>query len=79
MDCGSAEAGVRFQLFVRCTNCLRDTSPVLDVPVADDAPTDVDELLESAALQQFRFECQDCGSAIASLVGANLLRERAAA
>ena len=79
MDCGSVETGVRFQLHVRCEGCLRDSSPVLKVPASDDAPTDVDELLESAVLQQFRFECEDCGSAIAVLVGVNLLRKRIAA
>ncbi|MNU09306.1 hypothetical protein D3C72_2557980 [compost metagenome] len=52
---------------------------MLKVPDADDAPGDVEELLESAVLQQFRFECVDCGSAIASLVGANVIRQREAA
>lgn len=78
MDCCSVDAGVRFQLHIRCANCLRDSSPVLKVPDADDAPGDVEELLESAVLQQFRFECVDCGSAIASLVGANVIRQREA-
>jgi hypothetical protein len=79
MDCCSVDAGARFQLHIRCANCLRDSSPVLNVPDADDAPSDVEELLESAVLQQFRFECDDCGSAIASLVGVNVIREREAA
>ncbi|SMC41327.1 hypothetical protein SAMN06297251_10298 [Fulvimarina manganoxydans] len=59
----------RFTLFVRCANCLRDTKRCLEVPQADDAPSDIDELLDSAYLAGQRFACTQCDSSIATIVG----------
>lgn len=63
----------RFKLHLQCENCRRNTARVLNVPAADDAPRDIDELLESAFLQAQRFTCAQCESAIGTIVGINRL------
>ncbi|MBX4944613.1 hypothetical protein [Rhizobium binae] len=64
-----------FELQIRCENCMRETTRVLSVPRIDDAPGDVEELLESGFLRSLRFSCVRCESAIGLLVGASLRRE----
>lgn len=54
----------RFKLHIRCENCVHDTARVLDIPVDDDAPTTIDELLESAFLARQRFVCIHCDNPI---------------
>ncbi|AZO77744.1 MULTISPECIES: hypothetical protein [unclassified Bosea (in: a-proteobacteria)] len=61
----------RFKLHLQCENCRRNTSHMLDVPEADDAPRDIEELLESAFLQAQSFFCAACESAIGTIVGVN--------
>jgi hypothetical protein len=56
-----------FKLHLRCTNCLKPAVRSLDVPDADDAPRDVDELMQSALLGRLSFACQ-CGSVIGQVV-----------
>lgn len=61
----------RFELHLRCENCRRNSTQMLDVPEAEDAPSDVEELLESAFLQSQVFFCTICESAIGTIVGVN--------
>lgn len=61
----------RFKLHLQCENCRRNSAHTLDVPDADDAPRDIEELLESAFLQAQVFFCTICESAIGTIVGVN--------
>ena len=47
---------------------MRDSERNLSVPCVDDAPSDVAELVESAALQRLTFRCNDCDSAIGRII-----------
>lgn len=58
----------RFKLHYRCLNCERNICRHLDVPDADEAPRDVDELLDSAFLQNQRYFCDGCESFIGTLI-----------
>lgn len=49
-----------FRLGIVCPNCRAHSERRLDVPDVEDAPSDVQELLDSAFLQQQRFACQHC-------------------
>lgn len=63
-DCGVFRA---YELSIRCENCYRETARVIEVPRVDDAPSDVDEFLESAILGNLTFKCQHCDSRIGML------------
>lgn len=65
-NCG-AEVKASFRLGVLCANCGAVSGRRLDVPAVDDAPCDVDELLESEFLRQQRFVCPTCESFIATV------------
>ncbi|WP_371346502.1 hypothetical protein [Ancylobacter sp. IITR112] len=65
----------RFRLKVRCFNCKVDTIHTVDVPVADDAPDGIDELLDSQLLRNQRFTCRSCDAAIGVIVGVTEDRE----
>ena len=65
---------IAFKVYVRCPNCQKDYGCKLEPPEADDAPADIDELLESNFLQSQRFECRGCGSVIGAITGVKLLR-----
>jgi len=54
----------RFRLNVVCQNCRRAYACDLAVPDEDDAPSTIDDLVESAFLAQQRFICPKCESAI---------------
>jgi len=58
----------RFKLMLRCHNCERNVTCILDVPDADDAPRDVDELMDSAFLRSRRFQCRECEGFIGAIV-----------
>lgn len=75
MDAGSAIAA-RFKLHVRCDNCVRDVAQILEVPMADEAPTSIDDLLESAFLERQRFVCVHCDNPIGIIASIVKLRER---
>ncbi|WP_428031525.1 hypothetical protein [Ancylobacter sp.] len=47
---------------------------ILDVPAVDDAPTDIDDLLESAFLQRQRFVCASCDMPIGLIAGVAKLK-----
>ena len=66
----------RFKLMLRCHNCERNIACVLDVPDADEAPRDIDELMESSLLQSQRFQCQECESSIGTIIAIKQWRER---
>lgn len=57
-----------FTLRLRCHHCLRITCRELISPDLDDAPTDIDELLESAWLRRQTFACGQCDNPIATIV-----------
>lgn len=63
------QIAARFKLKVRCLNCKADTSHSLAVPSADDAPTDVDGLLDSQFLRDQKFTCRSCEAPIGIIVG----------
>ena len=67
----------RFELIIRCENCMRESVRCVPVPDVDDAPSDVDELIESSFLGNMRFSCRKCEGVIGLLVGASRLRETA--
>lgn len=69
----------RFQLLQRCHNCERNQSRILDVPDVEDAPSDIDELMESAFLQSQRFKCRECEGFIGTIVAVKQWREAEAA
>lgn len=58
----------RFRLQMRCHNCLRESSKVLEFPDHDDAPMDVDELMECVTMDRLRYRCTQCDSAIGIIV-----------
>lgn len=60
----------RFQLKIRCFNCKMDTAHRLDVPAVEDAPTCLDDLLESQFLAEQKFACKACEMPIGIIVGA---------
>jgi len=61
----------RFKLSVRCEGCRKMSTHMLDVPEADDAPCDVDELLCSAFLSWQSFTCRHCDCPIGQIVAAS--------
>lgn len=70
MQLWSGGSSRKFELQIRCENCRRETARHVSVPDVDDAPSDVDELVESGFLASLRFSCVNCESAIGRLVGA---------
>lgn len=76
-----SEDGIRasFKLHYRCHNCERNVFKRLDVPDVDDAPGDVDELLDSAFLQGVRYQCNGCEGFIGQLIAVTVWRAEIAA
>ena len=73
-DC--AQMPRRYRLLMRCHNCMRESAKVIDFGDDEDAPADVDELMESVAISQIRYHCADCDSAIGTIVGVNQSKGR---
>ncbi|MGZ2455483.1 hypothetical protein ACVINH_000509 [Rhizobium anhuiense] len=69
-----SEISREFELQIRCENCMRESTRLIKVPRIDDAPSDVEELMESGLLGNLRFSCAKCDSAIGLLVSASLCR-----
>lgn len=69
---------VQFKLYLRCTNCRKDSAHMLAVPQVDDAPSDVDELVDSSILRTQCFLCDRCDSPIATLVAVTMPDRNAA-
>lgn len=57
-----------FTMRLRCHHCLQITCRELMSPDVEDAPSDVEELLESAWLRRQSFACGQCDNPIATLV-----------
>lgn len=72
----TTDVGTRasFKLHYRCHNCERNVFKRLDVPDVDDAPYDIEELLESAFMQRQRYFCDSCESFIGRLVAVTVWR-----
>lgn len=66
---------IAFKVYVRCLNCQKDYGTTLYPPHAEDAPADIDELLDSNFLSSQRFTCADCESTIATVTGVKELRD----
>jgi hypothetical protein len=64
----SPKSVTRFQLHLYCENCLKPHFHTLVVPQLDDAPRDVDELMESAVLQNLSIICRVCDYPIGQIV-----------
>lgn len=58
-----------FELVIRCDNCMRESVRRLNVPDVDDAPSDVDELLDSALLAHIGYGCMRCHGVIGQVTG----------
>jgi len=58
----------RFTMRLRCHNCHHMTKRVIESPDLEDAPSCVEELLESAWLQRQNFGCAECDNTIATLI-----------
>lgn len=58
----------RFTMRLRCHNCKHTTSRTIESPALEDAPGNVEELLESAWLQRQSFACGECENPIATLI-----------
>lgn len=65
---------VQLRLHIRCENCLRESSKLLDVPPEADVPTDAYDLEKSGLLQNLTFFCQPCESTIGRLFGISGVR-----
>ncbi len=57
-----------FTLHIRCDNCLRESARTIEVPPVDDAPCDVDELVESGFISALRFNCV-CAGLVGQIIG----------
>lgn len=56
-----------FRVGVACADCMARYNSDLAITAADDAPTTVDELVDSGALERMRFSCTRCDSAIGTI------------
>ncbi|CAH1670577.1 MULTISPECIES: hypothetical protein [unclassified Chelatococcus] len=63
----------RFSLHTRCHNCRRLMVMSVDVPDEEDAPTTVDDLVESALILRLPFSCSGCQHNIGTLVAVKKL------
>lgn len=55
------------RLHIRCENCLRESSMVLDAPLGQVLPSDPCELAEEGYLNNVPFYCGYCDSSIGRL------------
>lgn len=69
MELALRETWREFVLHIRCSNCLRESKQLVTVPDGEGSPEDIDDLLESAALQNTQYVCSHCGSEIGRLFG----------
>lgn len=58
-----------FKVYIHCANCEKTYGSLLDPPDAEDAPQDIDELLDSNFLRGQNFVCDECESAIGVITG----------
>lgn len=55
-----------YRLFVRCSNCLRDTTVDISIPFFD---AEFDEFHEHPAVSGLNYQCSRCESVIGQIVG----------
>lgn len=67
MQLAYSRPSVAFELHIRCENCFRETVHILEVPGADEAPQDAEDLAESGLLSNLRYCCARCESLIGRL------------
>lgn len=58
-----------FTLHIRCENCMRETTRGVAFPMCAGMPSDADELLSSAVIENVPFQCAQCESVIGRLFG----------
>ncbi|TBY40866.1 hypothetical protein [Rhizobium leguminosarum] len=56
-----------FKLHIRCDNCMRESIKAVNVPFADDAPMDPEDLIDSAFLRSIPYYCRPCSGVIGRL------------
>lgn len=64
-----------FRLRIRCHNCRHVSRRILQSPDIADAPADVEELRESALMQNQVYGCDKCDNPIATIVGVTQISE----
>lgn len=69
----------RFRAHYRCLNCEKNTFRAIEVPDVEDAPSDVDELLESAFFQNLRYRCEVCEGLIGRVIAIKQIHDEVAA
>lgn len=74
MQLAYSRPSAAFELHIRCENCARESLRVLEVPDVDNAPRDVEELVESGLLSGLRYCCAKCESLIGRLFAVVPLR-----
>lgn len=62
-------------MHLRCANCVRPSVRAVVVPRIEGAPSTIDEFLESAALTNAPFRCEQCEGTSGILVAVTLERE----
>ncbi|GGE18424.1 hypothetical protein GCM10011390_42000 [Aureimonas endophytica] len=68
-----------FRLHLVCANCLEKREQYLGITEGDDAPMDIDDLMESGVLAATPFQCKACEGIIGELVGITQMPCNAAA
>lgn len=66
------EGSRTFIVHCLCANCQRPSAKRLAVPLAEDAPSTVDEFIEALESNPVPFVCRYCESLIGELVGVTL-------
>lgn len=61
-----------FSLKIRCENCMREEIMGVGVPDIAGSPTNAEELLESAVLDNARYRCRKCQGIIGQIVDIGL-------
>lgn len=65
---------IAFKVYVHCANCQKNYGTRLEPPEAEDAPQDIDELLDSTFLREQKFTCRECESTIGIITDIKELR-----
>ncbi len=68
-----------FLLHLHCANCQRPSTKAVVVPIAEGAPSTVDEFIDMLEYRPVPFSCRHCESLIGELVGVTVERREAAA
>ena len=75
----STAYAARFRAQYRCLNCEKNTVRMICVPDVEEAPRDIDELLESAFFQNLSYRCDVCEGAIGTLIALKQIHDEVAA